>query len=95
MNKLVVAVALVISLSGCAGVRADIANDEKLCWTGDVIEADALKKDNWLSFNVVPSVWGGVGFAINGESVSANLFPVNAGADFVEKTAEAPLPAPK
>lgn len=77
---------VVVALSaGCAGVHANVAKDKQLCWTGDVIEADAVKSDNWLSVNLFPSIWGGVGFRMNSEAVNANVFPLNAGANFVEK----------
>lgn len=89
MKKFMLPLLAVVALSaGCAGVHANVAKDKQLCWTGDVVEADAVKGDNWLSFNLLPSVWGGVGFRLNGDAVSANVFPLNAGADFVENPNE-------
>lgn len=84
MKKLMVLFAVVALSAGCAGVHANVAKDKQICWSGDVIEADAVKTDNWLSFNLFPSIWGGVGFRLNGEALGANIGPANAGADFVE-----------
>lgn len=74
----------ILALTGCAGVRAGIAKDATCCWTGDIVEADGIKKDNWLSFSLFPSVFGGLGFALNGDGIAANAAVLSAGADFAK-----------
>ena len=82
MKKYLILVIAIVSLTACAGVRANTDPVVKPQWDGDVVAVDAFSKDNWFSFSILPSIVGGIGFHLNGGGVGFNLFPVNVNGDF-------------
>ena len=83
--KRVLGLVLIVAATGCAGVHAGTSPVTTPCWSGDVVEADAVTSASWLKFSLFPSLSGGAGFNLNGDGVDANVLFLNAGADFTSK----------
>jgi hypothetical protein len=89
MKRSLLAVVALVALAGCAGVHGGANHVSSPCWDGNVLDVDAATKPSWLGVSILPCLWGGLGFNVNGEQAGLNVFPLHAEANFVEPAAPA------